>query len=84
MPLRIYLEWGRWDLISPHENMNMRAWAREAWNLLRDRGWEPVGGEVWDSTDWASWRNRTGVMLGTLFPMEGVEPDLAAWQTDAP
>ncbi len=84
MPLRIYLEWGRWDLISPHENMNMRAWAREAWNLRRDRGWEPVGGEVWDSTDWASWRNRTGVMFEALFPMEGVEPDLAAWQTDAP
>jgi hypothetical protein len=81
VPLRIYFEWGRWDLISPHENMNMRGWSREAWNLLRDRGWEPIGGEVWDSTDWASWRNRTGVMLGALFPMEGVESELAAWQT---
>jgi outer membrane protein assembly factor BamB len=84
LPLRIYFEWGRWDLISPHENMNMRDWSRRAWTLLRDRGWQPIGGEVWDSTDWASWRNRTGVMLEALFPMEGTEPDLAAWQTGAP
>jgi hypothetical protein len=84
LPLRIYFEWGRWDLISPHENMNMRHWSREAWNLLRARGWKPIGGEVWDSTDWASWRNRTGVMLEALFPMEGVQPNLAAWQTGTP
>ncbi len=43
-----------------------------------------MGGEVWDSTDWASWRNRTGLMLEALFPMEGVEPNLAAWQTGTP
>lgn len=81
LPMRIYLEWGRWDLNSPHENMNMRMWSRAAWDLLRERGWKPMGGEVWDSTDWASWRNRTGVMLEALFPMEGVEATLAVWQT---
>jgi len=84
LPLRIYLEWGRWDLISPHEEMNFRASSRQVWDLLREKGWEPMGGEVWDSTDWGSWRNRTGVMLETLFPLAGAESNLTAWQTAAP
>ena len=83
VPMRIYFEWGRWDLISPHEEMNMRASSRQAWQLLRERGWEPAGGEVWDSTDWASWGNRTGVMLEALFPMEGMESRLGEWLTGA-
>lgn len=83
-PLRAYVEWGRRDLISPHEEMNFREAGRAGWQLLRERGWEPMGGEVWDSTDWASWRNRTAVMLESLFPLEGSgpSPGLAAWTTD--
>ena len=84
LPFRIYLEWGRWDLISPHEEMNMRASSRQVWDLLTEKGWEPIGGEVWDSTDWASWSNRTGTMLEALFPLAGAESSLAAWQTSAP
>jgi len=84
LPLRIYLEWGRWDLISPHEEMNFRDSSHQVWDLLREKGWEPEGGEVWDSTDWASWSNRTGVMLEVLFPLPGVESSLAVWQTAAP
>ena len=83
LPMRIYLEWGRWDLISPHEEMNMRASSRHAWELFRERGWSPLGGEVWDSTDWASWRNRTGTMLEALFPAAGEETggSLQSWAT---
>ena len=86
LPMRIYLEWGRWDLVSPHEGMDMRASSRDVWDLLRGRGWQPAGGEVWDSTDWASWRHRTGVLLETLFPLAGEAPlpALAAWLTPAP
>ena len=83
VPMKIYLDWGRWDLISPHEEMNMRASSREVWNFFKDKGWDPVGGEVWDSTDFGSWRNRTGTMLGALFPLEGAESTLAVWQTSA-
>jgi hypothetical protein len=84
LPLQIYLEWGRWDLISPHEGMNFRASSRQVWDLLREKGWEPMGGEVWDSTDWGSWHNRTGVMIETLFPLTGAKSTLNAWQTASP
>lgn len=84
LPLRIYLEWGRWDLISPHEEMNFRVSSRAVWELLREKGWQPIGGEVWDSTDWGSWSNRTGVLLEALFPLAGRASDLGGWLTSAP
>lgn len=83
LPLDIYLEWGRWDLISPHEEMNMRQSGRWAWDLLRSKGWQPQGGEVWDSTDYASWSNRTAVLLEALFPLGQGSGRLASWQTAA-
>ena len=79
-PMDVYLEWGRWDLISPHEEMNFRASSKTGWELLSEKGWRPVGGEVWDSTDFASWRNRTGVVLGALFPRPGSGERLEGWQ----
>lgn len=71
---RVYLEWGRWDLRSPHEQMDMKAAAQQLDRLLRDRGWPVSGGEVLDSTDFASWRNRTDVVLESLFPIGGAAP----------
>jgi hypothetical protein len=81
-PVDIYLEWGRWDLISPHESMDFRASSRWGWEFLSAKGWPPVGGEVWDSTDFGSWRNRTDVLLEALFPIPVAEGSLARWQTD--
>ena len=82
----MYLEWGRWDLWSPHEEFSFRESSREVWDLLRGRGWEPMGGEVWDSSDFASWANRTDVLLESLFPIDGGEasPRLALWSTGSP
>ena len=79
-PLRIYLEWGRWDLRSPHEAMDMRASSQWLDRQLRARGYSPPGGEVLDSTDFASWRNRTDVLLESLFPLGPDEPaSFAVW-----
>jgi|CXWL01.1.fsa_nt_gi outer membrane protein assembly factor BamB len=79
-PLRIYLEWGRWDLRSPHEAMDMRASSQWLDRQLRARGYSPRGGEVLDSTDFASWRNRTDVLLESLFPLGPDEPaSFAVW-----
>jgi hypothetical protein len=79
-PMRIYFEWGRWDLRSPHEGFDFRDSSQWAWDFLTDKGYAPIGGEVWDSTDHSSWSNRTGVMLHALFPLEGAESDLELWQ----
>jgi hypothetical protein len=84
LPMRIYLEWGKWDLISPHEEMNQRKFSRWAWDLFTVKGWVPIGGEVWDSTDFASWANRTDVLLEALFPLDRATTDLHLWQTAAP
>ena len=85
-PMTIYLEWGRWDLRSPHEAFDMRDSSRKAWEILVDRGYKPMGGEVWDSTDFVSWRNRTDVMLEALFPIDAdAKPArLGAWRTGRP
>ncbi len=82
-PLRVYFEWGKWDLVSPHEAMDMRRSSRWFDALLRQRGWQPIGGEVADSTDFASWRNRTDLLLEALFPIDGETPPvgLARWLT---
>jgi outer membrane protein assembly factor BamB len=79
-PLRFYLEWGRWDLRSPHEEMDMRASSVWLAEKLRAKGYAPLGGEVLDTTDFASWRNRTDVLLESLFPAPGTVPTgFAAW-----
>ena len=85
-PLQIYLEWGRWDLWSPHEEFSFRESSREMWDILRERDFEPMGGEVWDSSDFASWSSRTDVLLESLFPLEGegVSPGFAVWSTGQP
>ena len=85
VPMRIYLEWGRWDLKSPHEEgMDFRKSSRWAWDLLRERGFNPMGGEVWDSTDFGSWRNRTDVLLESLFPLDEAADPFARWWTGQP
>jgi hypothetical protein len=84
LDLKIYLEWGKWDLRSPHEEMNMREASRWLYDLLTSKGWEPMGGEVFDSTDFSSWSNRTGAMLQALFPLEGALDTLSVWQTETP
>jgi len=81
-PLEIYFEWGRWDLHSPHEEMDFRDTARWVWELLRERGYAPTGGEVWDSTDFASWAHRTDLLLEALFPLgDGAGAELGGWLT---
>jgi enterochelin esterase-like enzyme/outer membrane protein assembly factor BamB len=67
-PLRLYLDWGRYD----------RRATREAWDIgmanqrfaafLRTRGYRPAGGEVMDGPGWAGWRNRTDLLFEALFP----------------
>jgi hypothetical protein len=67
-PLRVYLDWGRYDYHATRERWSMRdANARFA-DFLRERGYRPAGGEAMDGSGWASWRNRTDRVFAALFP----------------
>ena len=80
LPLRIYLEWGKWDLFSALEAADVRNSGRWLDTFLSQRGWQVIGGEMPDSTDFASWNNRTDLLLETLFPIDGEIPHEALRQ----
>lgn len=68
-PLRIYLDWGKYDLRSPLESWSMAEMGRKLDALLRERGYEPAGGETHDGTEWPSWKNRNDAVFEALFPL---------------
>jgi enterochelin esterase-like enzyme len=69
----IYLDWGKYDLRSTHENWNTADRTRALAEKLQAAGCTIRGGEANDGCDWPSWRNRTDDILVTLFPLEGGE-----------
>ena len=69
-PLRIYMDWGKYDLRNPHENWDIGDGNRKFAATLRGKGYRLLGGEVHDSVGWSSWRNRTHVIFEAFFPMK--------------
>ncbi len=67
-PFRVYHDWGEWDTRSPLDGFDKRERGLEMNALLSAHGIEPVGGKVFDSTDWLSWRSRIDTLLLALFP----------------
>ena len=67
-PLRIYLDWGKYDLRSPIEGNNLRQSTAAFAQLLQTRGYPFAGGMVHDGAGWASWKNRTDRVFEALFP----------------
>jgi len=67
--LSIYLDWGTYDLRSPHEAWDMAQNNRDAWAALRDRGYRPAGGEQPEGHGWRAWSGHTDEMLAALFPL---------------
>ena len=67
-PLRLYLDWGRYDLRATREAWDNRQMNRRFDAFLRERGYRPAGGEVADGFGWPSWRTRTDRLFETLFP----------------
>lgn len=70
-PLRVYHDWGRYDAHATRENWDMRTTNARLNRMLRDKGYQPAGGEAPDGTGWASWRNRTDRLFAALFPPRG-------------
>ena len=63
-PIRVYVDWGNFDMFNPDENWDVRSDAREVHELLSSHEKiQLIGGEVHDSTDWSSWRNRLDKIL---------------------
>ncbi len=69
-PLEVYMDWGIYDLQSPQEAWDRRSQARDLRDFLVGRGYKVAGDQVHDGAGWPSWRNRTDVVLRTLFPPE--------------
>lgn len=69
-PLTIYLDWGTYDLRSPHEAWDMAQDNRDAWAALRLRGYRPAGGEHPEGYGWRGWSGHTDEVLRALFPLK--------------
>ena len=66
-PIRIYMDWGNFDLFNPDENWDMRKDGKEVFEMLRNNQYiQLAGGEVHDSTDWISWRSRLDKVLDQI------------------
>ncbi len=69
-PLRIYLEWGKYDSRSPREGSNFVDDGRVFAATLRSKGYSFKGGETHEGAGWFARRNRLDRLLETLFPMK--------------
>jgi hypothetical protein len=69
-PLDIYMDWGRYDLRSPQESWDVKDLNKNFVKLLKEKGYEPSGGEAPHGTGWSSWGNHTGALFEALFPLE--------------
>lgn len=67
-PMTIYLDWGKYDFRNPHEAWDMSTVNRGLSEAAKAKGYQPIGGQVNDGSDWSSWKNRTDKLLAALFP----------------
>ena len=66
-PLRVHIEWGRYDMYNPHENWDLRSMTQKfVGQIKKNENVKVEGGVVNDSTDWSSWQNRIHTVLGML------------------
>ncbi len=68
-PLRVYLDWGKYDLRSPVEAWDIRVENQQLARHIGDKGYKVAGGEAPTGYGWASWRTRTHEILKTFFPL---------------
>lgn len=66
-PLRVYIEWGSFDMFNPHENWDIRDIGQKlATEIAKNKKLEVRAQQVNDSTDWLSWQVRLGSVLEFL------------------
>lgn len=69
-PLRIYLEWGKYDSRSPREGWDGVDNGRAFSATLRSKGYSYEGGETHEGAGWFARRNRLNRLMETLFPLK--------------
>lgn len=69
-PLRIYLDWGRYDRRGTREAWDMRVANARFAAFLHERGYRLAGGEVPEGAGWGGWRTRTDRVFQSLFPTQ--------------
>jgi hypothetical protein len=63
-PTQVFLEWGAYDMFNPDENWDSRKIGKKLYDeFSAAKNVTMHGGEIADSTDWASWRNRFDLIL---------------------
>ena len=68
IPTRLYIEWGRFDMHNPVENWDIREMAKTMKTEIgKNSAIKVEGGQVDDSTDWGSWKNRFDRVAKALF-----------------
>ena len=67
-PLRIYHDWGAWDVFSPSDGFDKREIGKRLHAAFETQDLSLAGGQILDSTDWWSWRTRIDKLLLHLFP----------------
>ncbi len=68
-PMTIYLDWGTYHLRSPHEAWDMSVDSRDAFQMLREKGYRPAGGERPEGYGWKCWRASSEELLASLLPL---------------
>jgi enterochelin esterase-like enzyme/outer membrane protein assembly factor BamB len=68
LPLRLYLDWGKYDYRYSLYESDARGFSRRLLELFRSKKYQVAGGEVNEGSDYASWRRRTDKILQTFFP----------------
>ena len=68
-PLRVYMDWGRYDYRSPVENWDIGKSNQHIAEFLKERGYVVTSLEVNEGFDFANWRNRTDKVFETFFAL---------------
>ena len=68
--VQLYLDWGKYDFRSDTDGWSTVKDCRNLSEFLTKENYAFVGGELNDGFGWANWRNRTGKILETFFPLK--------------
>ncbi|MFK7817469.1 MAG: alpha/beta hydrolase, partial [Planctomycetaceae bacterium] len=70
-PLRVYIEWGSFDMHNPHENWDIRTIGKNlADGIAKNKKLTVTSRQVNDSTDWRSWSSGLDKVLEFLLAAE--------------